>query len=500
MSITNQGAGTASADYVIVGAGSAGSVLARRLTEDGATSVVLVEAGADQRPEAIRAPHLWPTLIGSPFDWGYHTTAQRGLGGRELAYPRGKVIGGSSSINAMMHTRAVRANFDAWVAEGATTWSFERLLPFMAKNEDADSGNGGISIAPVGEPSAFTLAVMHAMQADSRMFDVGMYDLAVRNGERVSAADGYLDASVRARPNLTILTDTTVRRLVFDGSVCVGVEVGSAGAPRTISADREVILSAGAIGSPQLLMLSGIGDTAELQALGIPVIADVPGVGRGLQDHPQGTVTFSADTAGAQSLGGRLSALMSSDPGRTEPDLQFTLIGVPYHPSTLAGPDHGFTVGVGLMKPESVGRVRLTGAAIEDAPAIDPGFLTDARDVRRIVEGIRVARELIAASDLGPWEIAEVLPGTNVTSDVDLAEYARASTMTYYHPIGTCRLGSDDASVVDEDLRVRGVSGVRVVDASVMPSLTSRNINPTVYAIAEAAAAMLVAAGGSTSR
>jgi choline dehydrogenase len=152
------------------------------------------------------------------------------------------------------------------------------------------------------------------------------------------------------------------------------------------------------------------------------------------------------------------------------------------------------------MKPESVGRVRLTGAAIEDAPAIDPGFLTDARDVRRIVEGIRVARELIAASDLGPWEIAEVLPGTNVTSDVDLAEYARASTMTYYHPIGTCRLGSDDASVVDEDLRVRGVSGVRVVDASVMPSLTSRNINPTVYAIAEAAAAMLVAAGGSTSR
>jgi choline dehydrogenase len=479
------------ADYIIVGAGSAGSVLARRLSDDPSTTVLLVESGGDARPEAIRNPSLWPTLVGSAFDWGFHSEPQPGLAGRSLAYPRGKVLGGSSSINAVMHTRALKANFDAWVAAGATEWSYERLLPFMDASERVEGGDSGIFIAPVGSPPPFTTAVMRAMQADPRMLDVGMYDLAIHDGERFSAVEGYLDPSVRARPNLTIITNTTARRLIFDGMTCVGVEVGPGGGTSVVHASREVILAAGAIGSPQLLIVSGIGAADQVAQIGIPLLVDAPEVGQNLQDHAQGGITFSADTKGAPSLGGRLSALAYSDEVRDEPDMQYTLIGVPYHAPELAGPEHGFTVGIGLMKPESRGSIRVVSADVDVAPLIDPNFLGDAHDVERIVGGIRVARELIARSEVDSWSISEVLPGAGVTTDEELTAYARTSTGTYYHPIGTCRLGSDSRSVVDEHLRVRGVAGLRVVDASVMPSLTSRNINPTVYAIAEAAAAMI---------
>jgi choline dehydrogenase len=481
----------APADYVIVGAGSAGSVLARRLSDDPTNSVLLIEAGADARPEAIRSPGQWASLIGSEYDWGYQTDPQVGLGCRTLAYPRGKVIGGSSSINGFVHIRGQQSDFDAWAANGATRWSYSALLPFMDRSERAgqrdDDDEGGVHLSKPFPLSPIAGAVKAALQADDRVSDVTMHSMTIRRMERSSAADGYLTQAVRRRSNLRILPETTVRKLVFEQDVCVGVEVTTVGGEQVeIRARREVLLCAGAVGSPQLLMVSGIGPAEQLQAFDIPVRVDAPEVGAGLQDHARGGVTYAVRDD-VDFVGEGVSGLLWI--GGAPVQLLFT--GVPQYPAEMHGPEHGFTLTVSPMHPSSRGSVRLTGPTIADPPRIDPALLATPEDLDVMVEGIRVARSLVDGAALAAWDAVEALPGSAVRDADELAAYARHVTQTYYHAVGTCRLGEDERSVVDQELRVRGVGRLRVVDASVMPTLVSANPNPAVYAIAERAASII---------
>ncbi|WP_181421493.1 GMC family oxidoreductase [Curtobacterium sp. MCBD17_030] len=479
-------------DYIVIGAGSAGSVLARRLTDSRASTVLLIEAGADERPDKIRDPASWASLIGSEYDWGFHTEAQHGLDDRVLVYPRGRVVGGSSSVNGVVHIRGRRSDFDDWAEHGARNWSYDDIEPFMDRSEHLDEDaldTGGVHVSRPFPLSPIAGAVLDAMSEDDRVEEVGMHTMSVLGMERSSAADGYLTPAVRERPALTLLPDATVTRLVIEDGTCVGVEVTVDSERRVLRAGREVLLAAGAIGSPHLLMVSGIGPAAQLESFGIPVLVDAPDVGENLQDHPRGGVTVAVETP-TDYVGEGVSGLLSV--GATDVQLLFT--GVPQYPDTMAGPERGFTLTVSPMHPTSRGTVRLTGPEIADEPAIDPALLATPEDLAVMVEGIRIARQLIAKADLDEWEIRESLPGPSVVDDADLATYARQVTQSYYHAVGTCRLGSDERSVVDEDLRVRGVDGLRVVDASVMPSLVSANPNPTVYTIAERAASMILAA------
>ena len=482
---------TVDADYLVIGAGSAGCVLARRLSDDGTSTVLVVEAGLDARPEEIRQPASWASLIGSQYDWGFRTAPQPGLGGRAVAYPRGKVVGGSSSTNGFVHIRGLRSDFDAWTAVGGPDWSYDHLEPFMDRSEqtgDEEDADGGVHLSRPFPLSEIAGAVMTSMTTDERIAGVGMHPMTIRDGERASAADGYLTPAVRARGNLTLLAGSTVTRLVVEDGTCVGVEVSTGGQSRVLRAGREVVVCAGAIGSPQLLMVSGIGPAAHLAGFGIPVVVDAPDVGRHLQDHPRGGVTYSVGTP-TEFVGEGVSGLLSV--AGTTVQLLFT--GVPQHPAEMVGPERGFTLTVTPMHPTSRGSVRLTGPTLTSPPAIDPALLGTVDDLEVMVEGIRAAREVVARADLAAWDVTEVLPGPGVDSGAALADYARQVTQTYYHPVGTCRLGTDERSVVDERLRVRGVAGLRVVDASVMPAQVSANPNPAVYALAEQAAAMITA-------
>lgn len=479
------------ADYVIVGAGSAGSVLARRLSDDPTTSVLLIEAGVDERPEAISDPGRWASLIGSGYDWGFHTDPQTGLGGRALAYPRGKVIGGSSSINGVVHIRGLRSDFDAWAADGATRWSYDDLLPFMDRSERVgqsdDDDDGGVRVSRPFPLSPIAGAVEAALQADDRVSDVTMHTMTIRGSERSSAADGYLTPKVRARDNLRIMSSATVTELVLEDGVCVGVAVTTAsGQQTTVRATREVVLCAGAIGSPHLLMVSGIGPAEQLEPFGIPVCVDAPEVGSGLQDHARGGVTYAVRSS-VDFVGEGLSGLLwiAGMP------VQLLFTGVPQHPAEMHGPERGFTMTVSPMHPTSRGSVRLAGPTIHTPPRIDPALLETPADLDVMTEGIRVVRELVAGAALGQWDVVEALPGADVRDPGQLAAYARDVTQTYYHAVGTCRLGQDARSVVDQELRVRGVERLRIVDASVMPTLVSANPNPAVYAIAEYAASII---------
>jgi len=493
-------------DYIVVGAGTAGCVVAARLSENQDARVLLLEAGSAERTPAMTVPSAWPQNLGSAADWGYQTVPQADGGpGR---YPRGKALGGSSAINAMAHVRGHRAAYDAWAAAGAVGWSFSDLLPYFKRSERADGRDpalrgtdGPIRVGPavIRHPVAEALAgaltdAGHPFTDDlsgEHQEGAAWVDLAIADGERVGSAEGYLRPAL-GRQNLTVVTDCLVTGLLLRNELCTGVSYLRDGQPTEATTDGEVILCAGAIGSPQLLMFSGIGPADQLSALGIDVVADIPGVGANLQDHTMILASFSSpgELPVSRYNNGEMYAALRSDLAGAYPDLHVFSILLPLAPAGLQAPDHGFAIVASVVAPDSSGSVRLAAADPLVAPLIDPGFLTDARDLDRMEACLDIVRHAAAGQQFSAVRKAEVWPGPEVSTGAAMRAYIRRGVESYYHTACTCRLGpdADAGAVVDLELRVRGIGGLRVADASVMPRLPNAHPNATVLAIAERAA------------
>jgi choline dehydrogenase-like flavoprotein len=522
-----------SVDYLVVGGGSAGCVLAARLSEDPAVQVALLEAGPTDTSVLIHCPAGLALLARTgQANWAFETEPQAGLNGRRGYQPRGKVLGGSSSINAMIYTRGHRSDYDRWAAEGNSGWSWDEVLPYFRRAEHNERGadafhgaDGPLNVMDLRSPHRFGPVFVQAGQqagySDNRDFNgatqdgVGLYQVTHRNGERFSAARAYL-APNRARPNLRVITSAHATRVLFEGRRAVGVAYRQGGVEHVLRARAEVILSAGALLSPQLLMLSGIGPAAELQAHGIPVVHDLPGVGGNLQDHvdvtqvvdaPHLTDLFGLSARGvANAVKGILEwrrhrtgpmttnfaeagGFIRSAPQEPVPDLQLHfVIGklVDHGRKTVFG--HGYSCHVCLLRPRSRGSVTLRSADPLAPPRIDPQFLSDPDDVQRLVRGFRAMRDILAQPALAGYRGRELPDSAAATTDAQIEAYIRAHADTIYHPVGTCRMGSGPLAVVDAQLRVRGVQGLRVVDASIMPSIVGGNTNAPTIMIGEKAA------------
>jgi choline dehydrogenase len=480
----------------------------------------MLEAGTGIVPEASVEPSARLGLLGSPVDWAYQTTPQLGTKSVMHAWPRGKMLGGSSGINGMFHLRGHRSSYDAWEKAGATGWNFDTLLPYLKRSERAEGRDpvwrgttGAMRVAPVPKSTPLIDAAYQAAReighpaiddANGEQTEgVFWIDCNIADGKRQSAADGYL-RPVLHRPNLTVTTDALAQRVLFDGRRCHGVQYSAGGQPLEAHVDREVVVAAGAIGSPQLLLLSGIGPAGDLNNVGVELTADLPGVGKNLHDHVSSWVTFSA-TQELRDGRVRTPGVLFRSHSPQDPDLQliFVNVGFPVRrpsdtvepwgtPEWLSRVRPGYTIVFSLMSPYSRGTVRLASADPKTAPIIDPAYLSDERDLDRMVTGMRHARELGEADALRRWRDKELTPGTEVQSDVACREFIRSSASTYFHPVGTCAIGTGESAVVDPQLRVYGVEGLRVADASVMPSIVSANTNAAVMGIAERAAALLV--------
>ncbi|MFJ2647999.1 GMC family oxidoreductase [Streptomyces sp. NPDC087420] len=493
-------------DYIVVGAGSAGCVVASRLSEHPDSSVLLIEAGSARLPDLTSVPPAWPMLLGSSVDWSDSTEVQ--TNGLPMHLPRGRGLGGSSSTNAMFFVRGHRSSYDAWVAAGAKGWGYDDLLPYFKRSERTEGRDpairgteGPLRPAPadplhpvIAAQLAAALEVGHPFAADISggvQTGFGPTDLSIVNGKRQSAADAYL-APALARPNLTVVTDATVSRVTVTNGRATGVDYRIGDTPHRARGREEIILTAGTVGSAKLLLLSGIGPRAHLTDLGIDLVRDVPGVGANLHDHALSQVAYEParplppmehNHAGA-------IGLLRSGPGAEAPDLQLVFSDIALYGPALPGPQ-GYAVLVSAMLPHSRGSLLLRSDNPADRPRIDPHYYDDPRDLDVVVAGLRVAREIGGAKALAPWRGKEIAPGPEVRDAASLREYARRSLLTYMHPVGTCRIGVDDNAVVDTHLRVQGIGGLRVADASVMPSIVSANTNATVYAIAERAAALI---------
>ncbi|MBV9208865.1 MAG: GMC family oxidoreductase N-terminal domain-containing protein [Actinobacteria bacterium] len=523
---------TAEYDYVVVGAGSAGCVLAARLSADSGVSVLLLEAGPADDAVEIHAPAARSRLLQTCRDWNYRTVPQHGAAGQSVYWPRGKVLGGSSSIGAMIYVRGNRHDFASWRdAHGCAGWGYEDLMPYFRRAEDnsrgasAYHGTGGpLAVTDPRYRSPACKAFLAAAQEQGAMANhdfngprqdgVGWYQLTQRNGNRCSAAAGYLHP-VMARANLTVLTEALVTSVIIDGGRATGVRYLRQGQPQTARARAEVILCGGAVNSPQLLMLSGIGPADHLRQQGIEVRADSPGVGANLSDHPVLPVIWSTPkvrgpwerSGNAGMLRWRLTrrgpltsnlaecgGFAHSRPGLPAPDLQLAVLPLADKDQGLADPaERAMTVLVGLVDVASRGRIRLRGADPRHSPAIDPGYLSDGRDPPALAAGLKLAREFVTARPMAGICGGELAPGAGVRSDAELLQYVRTSAASLHHPAGTCAMGGESrrASVVDPELRVRGVRGLRVVDASVMPAPPRGDTGAAMIAIAERAADLI---------
>lgn len=541
-------------DYIVVGGGSAGCVLANRLSADGKTRVLLLEAGGDDRPlhepsqfmsnMMIHVPVGYARTLKDPkVNWLYPTEADPTSGGRVHMWPRGKVLGGSSSINGLLYIRGQHADYDNWRQLGCEGWSWDDVHPYFLRSENqergADSegwhGTGGpLNVSDVTEKHPVSDAVIDACEqaglprkADVNGADqegVTYYQLTVKNGQRHSAAVAYLHP-VMKRENLTVETRALAGRVLFEGKKAVGVEYTQNGVKRTAHAAREVILSGGAINSPQLLQLSGIGPAALLREHGIPVVSDLPGVGENLQDHyvmgviyrlKPGTISVNELTRGRRFVGETLKYLFQrkglltlsaahiavfckSRPELAHPDIQYHILPANMDMERMArdgtmelDKQPGLTIAPCQVRPESRGHIRIRSSDPSVYPSIVPNYLSDPLDREVAVASLRFARKIAEQPALQTYIDHELLPGSDAVSDEDLLAFAQNTGSTIYHPVGTCQMGHGPNAVVDPQLRVYGVEGLRVVDASIMPRLVSGNTNAPTIMIAEKAADMIL--------
>lgn len=518
-------------DVVVAGGGSAGCVVATRLTENPAITLCLIEAGGRDRNPWIHIPLGFGKLVPNPnVNWGYETEPEPHLNGRRLSWPRGKVLGGSGSINGLVFLRGAPSDYDGWEALGAKGWSYKDVLPYFKRMEhnvrgaDAYRGqNGPMIVSDIKKPSVTARAFVEACQRlqyplnpdfnGERIDGVGTVQLNVRNRWRCSTAAGYLKPNLR-RKNLKLMTRTFVRRILFEGSRATGIEVERDGVIKRIAARREVIVSSGAINSPVLLMNSGVGPAAELKDVGIEVHHDLPDVGKNLQDHVQGRFTFLTKQPGTlneiltskrqqarmalewlTSASGQLAVgateatlFAKSNPAEPVPDLQFQAINFSTEHLTL-GLDRwpGFGFNYCVCRPKSRGEIKLADASGRSKPRIFANYFSDPEDddMRRSVKAFHIGRQITATEPYRSLITSEVRPGSHVVSDDDIRSFIRQVAGTVFHACGTCRMGADEKAVVDPELRVRGTEGLRVVDASVIPAIPSPNIHPATIMIAE---------------
>ena len=523
------------ADYVVVGAGSAGCVVAARLSETGA-KVILLEAGPKDTLPWIHIPAGMLKLLYHPVvNWNYSAEGTEGTGGRSIHWPRGKTLGGSSSINGMLYVRGNPADFDNWAQMGCRGWSFDDVLPFFRKSEDYQQGGdpefrgkgGPLKVEDYRTILPLTHRFVESAQEAGFPFSKDLngkvqegvgYSQMTRKGKwRGSTAQTFLKEA-SGRSNLRVETNALASRLLFDGRRCTGVTFRQNGATVTAAATKEVILSGGAVNSPHLLQISGVGPAEHLRGIGVPVVHDLAGVGGNLQDHYVGRVShrvkdsvsintlarglrlgreivrFFIEGRGALTFGVTTAQVFCrSSPEKASPDLQLLFTPASYDPSKFGALERedGMTVAVCPVRPDSRGTILARSADPATAPVITPNYLSDPNDARVLIAGMRFTRQIFAAAAIARHSVVETLPGPDVQTDDEMTQYARQFGNTIYHPVGTCRMGQGPAAVVDERLRVHGIEGLRVIDASVMPVLTTGNTNAPTIMIGEKGAAMI---------
>jgi choline dehydrogenase-like flavoprotein len=495
-------------DYVIVGAGSAGCVIAARLSENPEATVLLLEAGGDGLQEVVHNPQLWPTLEGTDRDWGYRTVPMRG-NGHAVAVPRGRGFGGSHAINAMAFLRGHPTDFDSWAYAGNPGWAYEQVLPYFKRVEDVPRGDpkyrgrgGPLRVGPTAQPHPLTLAFVeacrqagHSLRLDfncAELDGTGLHDMTIADGARQTTADAYL-RPVLSRPNLTLALGARVQRIQLKRNRCTGVDYVLDGRLQRVSAG-EVVLCAGAIGSPQLLLLSGIGDPQHLGAVDIPVVAPLPGVGRNLHDHIllRGICVEAPRPipAGTGNLGEAV-VYWRSDDGLPGPDLQVVLVYAPFHNPWQETSANAYTFAVAHMRPTSRGRLSLASDDPQSPPLIDFDYLGQRHDVETLLQGVEKALELRMQPAFASWRGKDVMSGIEHGDRAARLRFVRDAASTFSHAVGTCRMGVDDHAVVTPQLRVQGLDGLRVADASIMPSITSTNTNAATIMIGEKAADLI---------